>query len=362
MVTLYFNGAVNGDWNELGNWWLDDTFTTPAAALPTSEDNVIINYNSEVSNSGPVTVGSLIGYGAGFLSFALTATSGATFYNTFSCTYVTGNCWFTNDSYLTSGGTITGNCTFTGTGSYNGGTVYGNCTFDGAYSNNAGLVEGDCVFDASSYNWGDITGDCTFNGTSYTSGNITGDCTFTDYSYIDGGTITGDVTFRDYAEIRWMVNVLGVCRFYDNSRVFIGTSAAMTASTIEFYDNSGLAYGSANGNCVFYDSSYTNFITLVTGDATFNDTSRCSGNDVNGNLTLNDAAYGDSESAIVTGNCAVTGTGYYIGSVGGNLTLSVAAAEYRIKNPAVTATITVGGVVTVTYEKGINGSSILGIV
>ncbi len=33
-ATLYFNGAQNGNWSNLGNWWQDSGFTTPAVAVP----------------------------------------------------------------------------------------------------------------------------------------------------------------------------------------------------------------------------------------------------------------------------------------------------------------------------------------
>lgn len=40
MANLYFNNAVDTSLDTLGNWWLDDAFTTPAGALPTESDDI----------------------------------------------------------------------------------------------------------------------------------------------------------------------------------------------------------------------------------------------------------------------------------------------------------------------------------
>ncbi len=50
-LTLYFDGAVDAEWTELGNWWLDDEHTVAATALPTAADSVIATA-SIGSNSG----------------------------------------------------------------------------------------------------------------------------------------------------------------------------------------------------------------------------------------------------------------------------------------------------------------------
>jgi hypothetical protein len=39
---LYFNGAVSGNWGDVGNWWADSGFETPAGGLPLSQTNVVI--------------------------------------------------------------------------------------------------------------------------------------------------------------------------------------------------------------------------------------------------------------------------------------------------------------------------------
>lgn len=39
---LYFNAAIDSEWNTLGNWWNDGAFTDPALALPTAGDDLEI--------------------------------------------------------------------------------------------------------------------------------------------------------------------------------------------------------------------------------------------------------------------------------------------------------------------------------
>ena len=50
---LYYNAAVDTDWNTLGNWWNDAVFADPALALPTAGDDLeiwqpVLTYDSNV--------------------------------------------------------------------------------------------------------------------------------------------------------------------------------------------------------------------------------------------------------------------------------------------------------------------------
>lgn len=66
MATLYWQGAVDDNYHTLGNWWTDFDCTVPAGALPTPADDVVIQppswpdrvYDCLVLNS-PVTVRTL---------------------------------------------------------------------------------------------------------------------------------------------------------------------------------------------------------------------------------------------------------------------------------------------------------------
>jgi hypothetical protein len=151
--TLYFNGAVSGNWATAGNWWLDAAHTVPAAGLPQSVDSVVIADDVTDNTGGAIQVRDLTVESASFEVNA-TATGIATF----------------NAAILSSGFTLTGNAVFTGNG-VNQGTVSGNATFND-----------------SSANLGSVGGDATFNDTSgMFDGNVTGTATFTGSACNDGG-------------------------------------------------------------------------------------------------------------------------------------------------------------------------------
>lgn len=117
MATLYFNNSIDDDWNNLDNWWLNNTFTIPAINLPSTTDSIIIS-------SG----------------ISVTVTNLATFNNS----------------------------------SYNDGTVNGDCVFNDISYNN-GIITGNAIFNDSSYNNGTVNGDdVTFNDLSYNKKNING--------------------------------------------------------------------------------------------------------------------------------------------------------------------------------------------
>ena len=122
-ITLYFDGAVDGDWAELGNWWLDDEHTVAATALPTAADSVVVASGAQVgSNSGSEpTVVNLTGTDI-IVDIDTTITGTATF-SGFSSMY----------------GTLTGNATFNG-GSALGGTVTGTATFNDSACNAGGTA------------------------------------------------------------------------------------------------------------------------------------------------------------------------------------------------------------------------------
>lgn len=45
MATLYWGGVVDDNYHTLGNWWTDSDCTVPAGALPTPADDVVIQYS-----------------------------------------------------------------------------------------------------------------------------------------------------------------------------------------------------------------------------------------------------------------------------------------------------------------------------
>ena len=122
-ITLYFDGAVDGDWAELGNWWLDSGHTVAAPSLPSAGDSVIATASITSNSGGAVTVVNFTYDGSGGLLITITVTGNATF----------------ND-LATNGGTVTGDATFNDFAG-NGGTVTGNATFNDSACN-TGVVNG----------------------------------------------------------------------------------------------------------------------------------------------------------------------------------------------------------------------------
>ena len=113
MATLYYNAAVNENWQTLGNWWQNSNFTVPATNLPTSTDDVIIAYNISSNSGSEPTVANLTINGSWYIDIAIT---------------VSNNCTFNDSSVLL--GVINGNTTFNNN-SLSVGTVNGSVTYNG---------------------------------------------------------------------------------------------------------------------------------------------------------------------------------------------------------------------------------------
>jgi hypothetical protein len=264
MATLYFNGAVDGDWNELDNWWNNDTFSTQATSLPSSSDSVVLSATCSTNSGSEPTVVNLT-YSSGTLGIAITVTGTATFNDSSSNDgTITGNATF-NDYATNGGGTVNGNATFNdysdnlyiidlgngfiigvaifydyatnnaavGDGSIfndnsrnggaGGGFVQGSATFNDSSSNppndpvGGGWLTANAIFNDQSSNGGLVEGDATFNDTSYASGGtISGTATFNDTSYVSG-LLTGDVIFLGNSYMASTAQVTGSATFRDNS-------------------------------------------------------------------------------------------------------------------------------------------------
>jgi hypothetical protein len=228
---LYFNGAVDNDWNTLGNWWLDDQFSVPATHLPRSIDSVIVTGNITNNSGNPPAVLRLTTNTT--LAIDIIVTEIAVFNGSIS-------------NYAT----IYGNCTFNSTG-VNGGTVTGDAIFNDA-SINGGTVGGNATFNNNSYSYGTVTGNATFNGSSYNSGTVTGNATFNDSSFNDYGTVSGDATFNGNA-----VNygtVTGDATFGD----FSVNSGTVTGNAT--FNNNSSNYGPVTGTATFTGDACNNSI------------------------------------------------------------------------------------------------------
>lgn len=181
MATFYFNGAVDGEWTELGNWWMDDTFTTQATSLPTSADSVVATaYLTSNSGSEPTV--------ANFTIFDPTAT----FTQSQIAITVTGIAIF-NDTAWNSG-TINGNAVFMSASANDNGTINGNATFnDSSYNSISGTVNGNANFNDSAFNNGTVTGDATFNNNSKNLYIVSGTAYYHDTAVSDSGQASRNV-------------------------------------------------------------------------------------------------------------------------------------------------------------------------
>ena len=147
VTVLYFNDAEeDGDWDTLGNWWLNAGHTVPATALPTAADSVVATASiSTNSGSEPTVLAFEIDGNAIFIDIPFTVTTLAV--------------WKTN----TVGG---GNMVLNGNAEWNG------------TNGNAGEINGNATFNDTTFNAGTVNGDATFNGSgSIGDGIVTGTTT-----------------------------------------------------------------------------------------------------------------------------------------------------------------------------------------
>lgn len=315
MATFYFLGGEDTYWNTLGNWWQDSDCSVPATSLPTSSDDVFVGGGQLESSASPVTIANLTW--DSFMPFAMniTVTGDAIFYQSSNQATLTGNAKF----YL---------------GSSNQGTVTTALFSD--YSANSGTVVGNAVFESEAKNYGTVGGDATFEDSSQ---NYT-----IDPEYL-AGTIDGDLTYRSLITLGGVANGdmdVGVANDIASDFVYSGsgnitlrdgvynTADLSSASSIEFLDSSsnwGVGGPCVVGNAVFRDNSRNH--GLVAGNAVFEGSSRMEF------MPLYDPM--SNVPPVVTGNVTFKGSAYN-------------------KNGSIE------GTVTLAYEKGVNGSSILGVV
>lgn len=276
MATLYFNAAVDSDWNTLGNWWQDEECTVAATSLPTSSDSVVTLLNGIVTGTtggGAITIANLT-IGDDF-DLSPTVTGTATINNGYVNGTMTVPVAVFNGGALDYGGQISGSATFNG-GSFSRGSVGGNAVFnDTAVNTDGGYVGGDATFNDDSENQGystvngsatfngssnnkpsaNVNGSAVFNGTSDNAGYVGGDATFNDYSSASE-TCNGILTVNDYAYIggSGMASTPTSATFNDFSthgNAFVHYTVTMNHNS--HVQNWGGAYADAFG---FNDNSY----------------------------------------------------------------------------------------------------------
>ena len=257
MANLYFNAAVDNDWDTLLNWWSDASFTIPSIALPATGDTVYIAADMYTGPSVPVTLNHIYvadastGGGAFLVRLNVNITSDVTFFDlsgTLGSGQFVGNVIFNDSSYNDIYFAITGAVTFNDS-SYNAdaAVITGATTFNDS-SYNVGIINGATTFNYLSSNSGIVTGNCIFNGSSFNTALASGTATFNDSSYNNaGGLVDYETIFNDSS--------YNAGDLYDVS----------TFNNLSY--NSGTIY---SGGVTFNNSSYN---TGGVGTATFNDSS-----------------------------------------------------------------------------------------
>jgi len=177
MATKYFlDTEANGDWNDAGNWWLNDD-GTGATTIPTTSDDVILLASVTTNSGDPAVCNTLVMPDSGFASHVLdcggvTTIAGATF----------GGSSINNT-------TVNGGAVFNGSSSNGSGTVNGGAVFNGGYNSAAGAVNDGAVFNTNSDNQGAVEGGAVFNDAYNNGGTVNGGAVFNGTAYnFSGGT------------------------------------------------------------------------------------------------------------------------------------------------------------------------------
>jgi hypothetical protein len=356
----FFNGAVNAEWHNLGNWWDDLAFTQPASALPTELDDVNIVATVSTNAGDPVVVKTLTVASSSHFGIDATVLEGAVF----------------TDSSVLDAATITGTSTFSGA-SRNAGhvagdaifsttyfdgfaptlgviTLTGTTTWDGTIDGVAytvdmspvtsyqffdqsslsigGTATGIALFHDDSYLLGTVEGDAEFHGSSYATGEVTGNAMFDTLYYASstanagvfpfetgrqwearvGGFITGtdDALITDFYFYPGSTNAVTVTV----TSTFFSTTNVGTVEGAALFYGSAINGGNASGTQYFFDTSQNNSATL--GTAFFNGQSLNNGT-VDGDATFNTTYYASSTPS--AGLFFVEGGVYWAGTVTGNI-------------------------------------------
>jgi hypothetical protein len=303
MPTFYFNGAVDSEWTTLDNWWMtfDGTnYSNQATSLPSSGDNVILNEGAVTSNTGSsITILSLTMNSGSYIQPQTEEDSIAIY--------------VTNETILNGNSNITGHTTVNG---------------DISLYNSASIG---CV----------VSGNVILNGTSYILGidlaQIDGDVVFKDYSHFNGG-ISSSTNLLD---------IIGTATFNDYSYVDYTSNAGLRTSNAIFNDSSyvlsdtgGVA---AIDNIIFNDDSYISYYGYASS--------------VDGTIIFNDDSYIEEDGSVVGTSLVIFNHNSYMT----DNALIYQGVDNVIFNDSSINKVGLGTVV-VNRTKGVNGSSILGIV
>ena len=289
---LYFNGAVDDQWETLGNWWTDSDCTSPAASLPTSNDDVFIMANCLALPPMGVTVANMetnshMANGGGTLtvlgSLVVNDSSGLGFLKDFYAHDVT----VYGSSYLNCTAIIIDGVATFYDFSQNFGPLEGTAVFN-HYASNAGSISGDATFNDQSILYGSVNEIATFNDYSAATYTSVSNATFNDFSAVNDYGSATDSTFNDYSILGAAGGTCygyGSITFNDNSS--LGNASADTNSNVTFNNNTYSYYYSYLGGAATFNDVSVNY-TTVNGYATFNNYSSCQGGTLFSSCEFND--------------------------------------------------------------------------
>jgi hypothetical protein len=358
MATLYFNGAVNSNWNTLGNWWIDSSFSNPSYSLPTIADDVYIKANCDSNSGGSIAVNSLyvgdpVIYQIGLYNITVSVETTATFEQNYD-----NNATIYGDVILLFGGhvgTINGNVTLDGDSTL-GSTAIVNTPVNGNVTVNAGInygtINGNAIFNYNTWNAGTVTGSATFDGgingnynvSPAEPGTVNGNASFINNGYNFYGTIGGTVMWSGYTGTNSYGTFSGGQKtiYYNNSAADGDWANISNWYTDNYYGTNSPVLPLGDDHVILEASCTTNsgstptvnHLTMndpssnawvfginivVNGMAQFNGSSRNEGN-ITGDVTFNYSS--EFVSGTITGNASFYGTSVFnTGTVTGNVTV-----------------------------------------
>ncbi|MEI8130475.1 MAG: peptidoglycan-binding protein [bacterium] len=324
-TTLYYNNAAaTWDWNTLGNWWKDPSFTVPATQLPTSSDDVVVSADVYINNgSTPITVHNLTVTGTTLWAAVDVIVLGTGSFNDATKMeggHITGTMSFNDNARLMYSGYLTGNLNFTGHASdeantdgsvtfsnyaqFSGSPITGDAVFSDSSNCFSGMILGNVTYSSTNQFSGTCTanGNATFYGTTSNDATILGNATFNDTTY-NTGSISGNTTF-DTTYYSGSIPTAGIFAVTGTNQFFgtygglllggDGTPLSTFLFSDDTYDNVSLT-----GNATFTGNAFGN--APLTGNVILHDHAQFN-RTVTGNVELHDHAYLGSTN---TGNTDV---------------------------------------------------------
>ena len=266
----YFNNAANdANWNTLGNWWLDESFTIPSDSLPMNDDVVhayqpitispetfVHLYELEVHNNDPhIHTYGVDNFSADILNIEKSYFNGEPI---FVNANVTLNSTLYSEVFGIHNFYDTSNCAgrpkwgvtnFYDNSQVQFGDTKGHVLFyDNTYNSQNGALRPTAIGDP--FNVSLVYGSAKFYNNSYNRGIILVETTFYDNSYMLGGTATTSlVTFNNNSSMKSGATINGNVVFNDNS--YMESGATINGNVTVNYPAQNPLLGTVNGTITY---------------------------------------------------------------------------------------------------------------